>query len=243
VGDDSATAHGGIGGISNNAAISGAPALAIRGITPTTNEIWVAWLEGDNVFARRSNGPIWEEFGGSGSGNGISDPGVINGDPDVTVDTGGDPVVTWSGKSPGVPRQVFVKRSDSGFFTEMGQDSADSAGISDAAHNALTPMVAAPPSGTAGPAVVWLDQKAANNQVFLRQFSAAAFAGAFTLNVSVAGGNNTSTVSSTPIGIDCPGGPDGCSGTFPSGQVVALTGPTRSSSAGVAAAPAAAPAT
>ena len=216
--DDGTTAQGGIGGVSNNAGVSGAPALAIRGITPTTNEIWVAWLEGDNVFARRSNGPIWEEFGGSGSSDGISDPSFINGDPDVTVDTGGNPVVTWSSKSLIAPRQVFVKRADSGFFTEMGQDSADGAGISDAAINAFTPMVAAPPSGTAGPAVVWIDQKAGNTQVFLRQFTTAT---AFTLNVSVVG--NGSSVSSTPIGIACPGDPDGCSGTFPSGQVVSLT--------------------
>jgi hypothetical protein len=217
---DGPTAQGGIGGVSNNAALSGAPALAIRGITLTSNEIWVAWLEGNNVFARRFDSVLgWVEFAGSGSGDGISDPALSNGRPDVVVDTAGDPVVVWSGKSSTAPRQIFVKRNDSGSFTEMGQDSADAAGISDAALNAFVPMVDAPPSGTAGPAVIWLDQKASNSQVFLRQFTTAT---AFTLNVSVAGGNNTSTVSSTPIGISCPGGPDGCTAIFPRGQVVSL---------------------
>jgi hypothetical protein len=208
---ESPAGRGGPSGISQNSQASRLPALAIGG---TSNEILVAWLEGNNVFARRWNGLLWEDLGGSGVGNGISPPTFTNGGPAVAVDAGGHPVVVWSSQNPSALGQIFVKRADSGVFSEMSPNSAAGPGISNAAITAFVPMVDASPAGTGGPAVIWLDQQdfAGTNQVFLRQYSA------FTLNVSVVGGTSSS-VSSTPTGIACPAD---CGEIFPGGQGVSL---------------------
>src|SRR5262249_40641742 len=152
---------------------------------------------------RRFTGTGWE--GPSGSGNDLVDDSFENSDPRVALGPQGFPIVVWSGFD-GNRSQIFARR-DGGFgFAEMGPDSADGPGISDAPFEAFAPHMAAPPT-SGGVGVVWLTDEVGVDpvQVYFRQFSTAP---ARLLRVSLTGTTDDATVISTPVGIDCPG--DSC---------------------------------
>ena len=220
--DDGGAARGGLGGASSLPGTSLNPSIASRdGATPT---IALTWLESDTsgptpthtIYTRLFNGAAWVPPGVSGSD--VVAETFQNSMAHVAVTADRRAVVAWDFFD-GTLEQVFVKRSGPLGFEEMGPDSADGPGISDSPTFAFFPSIAAPASG--GPAVAWLNDAtpADEAQVFLRQFSNAA---PFTLTVLRTGaGANTSSVTSSPIGIDCPS--DSCSAIFPSGQAVLLT--------------------
>jgi len=215
--DDGGAARGGLGGASNLPGGSLNPSIAGRG--GASPILGLTWQEADPlpaIYARVFDGSNWVPFG-TGS-DVLNDPLFENFDPQMAIGPDGRAVVAWGGFD-GTTEQIFVKRSGPAGFEEMGPDSAEGPGISDAPFFALRPSIAAPATG--GPAVAWLTNPAGDQgyQVYLRQFSAAT---SFQLTVNRTGaGANTSSVSSSEFGFDCPS--DSCSELFPSGQTVQLT--------------------
>ena len=217
--DDEGPGRGGPGGASATDGVASQPALATRSGT-TFTEIWLAWLQsGNDVFARRFDGASWVGVGGSDTPGGISNPAFVNHRPDVVVTSAFEPIVAWEGVDGVTSSQVFVKRGGV-TFEEMGPDSAEGPGISDARLAATNVFLAAPPA-TGGPAVAWSNQvldATGPFQVYVRQFSTAV-PRALTVTLTGAGAGG-GTVTSSPIGIDCPAE---CSALYPTGQVVTLT--------------------
>jgi hypothetical protein len=216
---------GGAGGVSNSDSGSFNPALA----ADATGHLALAWEEepaagGVHVWVRVwTNGvDTWDELAGSVTDSGITASGTTNVLPNVAIDPSGRPVVAWQAlTAPENPAEIFVLRWNGiDAWEELGLDSASNAGISDAALDARAPALALTPA-TGVPTVAWLDIRGTGSaQVFLRQLYSGA---TVPLTVTVSGDG---TVTSNPIGIECPGT---CVTEFPTGTSVTLLphgGPT-----------------
>ncbi|MEK7865597.1 MAG: hypothetical protein AAB434_02875 [Planctomycetota bacterium] len=122
------------GGVSNTAAASFSPSIAVDG----TGNIVIAWSETvgaqSEIFARRFDGAAWVEAGtGAASGGGISrNPGQSFA-PDISVDTAGTPYLSWHDGTSG-NFEVYGKRFDGvNLWKAFSGNSASGGGISNTA--------------------------------------------------------------------------------------------------------------
>jgi hypothetical protein len=211
---DTAAGNGGPGGVSNSDTGSFNPSIAAG----PAGALALAWEEdtptgATYVWVRVWNGTNWVELAGSASDSGFALPETMNVAPRIALD-GARPVVAWQLRDSSAPSQVFVLRwNGANAWEELGLDSANNAGISDAAFDALTPALALGPDGT--PAIAWIDSRElGGSQLFLRQL----YSGPVVpLTVRVTGNG---LVTSTPLGVQCAGGT--CGTDFPSGTSVTL---------------------
>lgn len=153
------------GGISNTAAESTSPALAISG-----NDIYVAWADksdGDNeIYIRSFIDGGWTELGqDSASGGGISTNSSTSRSPAVAIDSSGNPIVAWSDNAAG-NYEILVKYWDGGGWSPLGTNSASVNGISATSGNSHAPKIEV----IAGlPYVAWYDKGVDDAEIYVRR--------------------------------------------------------------------------
>ncbi len=97
------------GGISNNAAPSQDPSIAVDRF----GRAIVAWGDlrssgASEIYLKRWNGSGWEDVGGSSGGSGVSNTGSFSYEPSAAVGPDGTPYVAWSAVAANV--EIYVRR-------------------------------------------------------------------------------------------------------------------------------------
>lgn len=165
--DDSAAS----GGISNNAANSGLPALAI-----TSESVpYVAWndaSDGDSeIYVRRLDGSSWAEVSpGSATGGGLSNNAGASRTPAVAVNSLDLVIVTWGDDSGGV-FDVYARRWTGAVWEEIGVGSASGGGISQTPGDIFGSRVAVGPNDV--PYVTWFDNSSGSLEIYVRRWNGA----------------------------------------------------------------------
>ncbi len=157
-------------GLSNTAGSSEEPVLALD---KDGNPI-VAWQDSSasapQIYLRRWNGTTWEELGGSGSGNGISNTPQLSLKPALALDKDGNPIVAWQENiaSKGI-FEIYVKQWNGTEWQELG-GSGSNAGISEAdGRESSDASIAIDPNGRV--VVAWHGESLSDSEIFLRRWN------------------------------------------------------------------------
>jgi hypothetical protein len=145
------------GGISDNAAQSSDPAIAIA----PDGTPYVAWQDSSSeqgeVYIRRWNGSTWAEVGpGSASGGGISHSKEWAGHPSIAITPEGTPYVTWTASE-----NIETRYWDGEDWQWL--DAIDASGMG------LEPVLAVAWDGRLY--VAWEDNASGDAEIYIRQWS------------------------------------------------------------------------
>lgn len=158
------------GGISNTAAGSSWPSLAIG----DDGAPIIAWTEIDlnesgEIFVRRWNGASWAELGaGSATGGGISNTAGHSRVPFLAIGGDGTPIVAWEGQN-----DIFIRRWNGTAWVEIGAGSASGGGISHTTIASWAPALAMDDDGA--PVVAWFDGGSTKAEIYVRRWNGTAW--------------------------------------------------------------------
>jgi Concanavalin A-like lectin/glucanases superfamily/Bacterial Ig-like domain (group 1)/IPT/TIG domain/Fibronectin type III domain len=159
------------GGLSNTAASSTAPALAID----AAGAITVAWSEdvagAQQIYLRRWDGMTWAELGGSATSDGVSGTAGDSTQPALALTAAGDPVLAWLDTTSG-GADVYLRRWDGMAWVELG-GSATSGGVS--ASTGLVHALDLDVTRAGLPCVAWADDQSGAREIYLRQWDGMAW--------------------------------------------------------------------
>lgn len=214
VGTDSASG----GGISNTAAESVAPYLAIA----PDDTVYVTWQEEGSsdteVYVRRWNGSAWVEVGtGSASGGGVSNDNDDSTWPIIAVAPDSTPYLTW-GSTTDADNEVYVLRWNGSAWGEVGTGSASGGGISNNSGDSGRPSIAITPNGT--PYVGWTDATSGDTEIYVRRWNGNNWVEPAAGSASGGGISNNNGASRPPVLTADPNGlvyaawPDDSGGNF-----------------------------
>jgi hypothetical protein len=129
---------------------------------------WGRYVDQDNteIMLARWDGNAWIDVGGSMDAGGVSDSAGYSGQPAIVVDAEGRIVVAWQDNASGVV-QIYLRRWDGSAWQEIG-GSASGGGISNAADNAYSPVLAL---NDGEPVVAWIASNGGWSDVYVRQWS------------------------------------------------------------------------
>jgi hypothetical protein len=178
------------GGISDNNGVSTSPSLAFA----SDGTAYLAWADNSSgnyeVHIRRWDGNNWVALGsGKASEGSIGNP-TAGLDWLVSLAVGPDdmPYVAWQDGRSG-DTEIYVRRWNGSSWVEVGTGSATGGGVSDNTGPSRRPSLALDANGT--PYVAWWDTSDGNDEIYLREWTGAAWGA---LGGSAAGGgisNNT----------------------------------------------------
>jgi hypothetical protein len=163
------------GGVSNDfGADSRFPDVA----TDSARNAFIAWQDtragNVEIYARRWNGTIWEEVGGSATGGGISNSPGASERPSVAIDNADNIYVAYEDVGPR-GSEIIVRRWNGSVWEDFGDQpggsiSSDTGSPGGAAR---LPDLALDPSGN--PGVAWMDNRSGEFQIMFRRFNGAAW--------------------------------------------------------------------
>jgi hypothetical protein len=119
----------------------------------------------------RWTGEEWEGFGGSASGEGLSDTRGTSSVPSLALDSSGTPYVAWAERE-GERRYIYLRYWDGATWNQLG-GSATRCGISGPAGDAWFPRLVLDSKGR--PIVAWYAGKKRANEVFVKRWNGAAW--------------------------------------------------------------------
>ena len=163
------------GGVSNTAAPSTDPCLAVN---PVSGQPGVAWTDLDPVggdaetYMRERLAASFAERAGSASGGGVSNNATASQSPSIAYDASGRPVVAWQDATDGDP-DIYVRRFDGAAWTELA-GSATGSGVSANTTSSTDPCVAVNPM-TGQPGVAWADFQLGDFEILFREFNGTAW--------------------------------------------------------------------
>lgn len=129
----------------------------------------VAWLEraggpDEAIYLRQWDGVAWRELDGSASGVGVSGTSLPAYNPDLAVDSQGNPVVVWQSQASGIDN-VHARRWDGAAWEDLNLEG----GVSDTPRASTWPVVAVDSRDRI--IVAWEEEVAADRcQVYVRRY-------------------------------------------------------------------------
>ncbi len=184
------------GGVSRSVAAAQSPVVAVGAAGP-----WLAWTDARSgspqVYVDLNTIAGWQEYAGSASGGGISDPTGGAGSraerPSIVLDSAGLPIVAWT-QVVGSSRNIVVARFDAlansgngawvALGTSLNAGGISGTGLADRATVVMT---------TDGPVVAWLETVGGVSNVYAKRFQGGAWVGLGTNGSSGSGVSGSAT--------------------------------------------------
>ncbi len=160
------------GGVSNS---SNSSMLASVAINNSGNPV-IAWQDDTEVYLKQWNGTdAWEAIGGSATGDGLSSTSGESLNPSLSINSSGNPVVTWEDDSTVGNFEIYVKQWNGSSWEAIG-GSASSGGISNTVFGSHRPSVII--NGSDNPVITWSDSVymiGGNQAIYVRQWDGTAW--------------------------------------------------------------------
>ncbi|MEX2171197.1 MAG: right-handed parallel beta-helix repeat-containing protein [Pirellulales bacterium] len=182
---------------------------SVSGFAATTDgtKVAIAWSApiagGSQVFLREFSGAVWNQIGGSASGNGVSNLAGTNRTPTAAYHSG-TLFVGWQGDAQVRP-EIYVKRFTGGTWQPVGGSAQF--GVSATMGSAARPRLV---SGGGQLHLAWADDARANRTgtsvgIFAKRWNGTSFVADFTMDARTPGIASTAVVDSLGLTVDSAG--------------------------------------